>query len=264
MIRRCLLISLGWALLVAGQAEGAAWSQKKGGYYVKVSGIFYSADEQFDGAGNRHSSPLGESFNSGQAFAYVEYGARDRLTVIGATSLGRLTSEVGTARFTTTALGDLDIGVKYQLSDGPLVVAPYVKLKIPAGYNEADVPALGTWDIDIEGRILASSSLYPVPVYVGAELGMRLRSGRFSNQVPYVLEVGATPSDRLFLKVVLDGVNTLVGSGGNLAAMNSMSMQVSEGDFTKIGFNAALKLWIDVSYDTIFRGKTWVPGDRSA
>ena len=44
MIRRCLLISLGWALLVAGQAEGAAWSQKIGGYYVKVSGIFYSAD----------------------------------------------------------------------------------------------------------------------------------------------------------------------------------------------------------------------------
>ncbi len=259
MNRRSWFTILICGLFWAGSAEGAAWSQKEGHYYAKVSGIFYSADELFDGGGNRHSNPLNETFNSAQAFVYVEYGLRDRLTVIGATSGGRLKSKIGQTSLSTSALSDLDIGAKFQLTDGPVVIAPYVKFKVPTGYNEAAVPAVGTGDVDFEARLLASGSFYPVPVYVGTELGMRVRSGRFSNQVPYVLEIGATPSPKLFLKVVLDGVNTLIGSGGNLGAMGSMSMQVSEGDFTKVGFNAAFnvtgKVWIDATYDTIFRGK---------
>ena len=41
--------------------------------------------------------------------------------------------------------------------------------------------------------------------------------------------------------------------------MDSMSAQVSEGDFSKIGFNAAYNvsgvLWADLLYDKIFTGK---------
>jgi len=202
---------------------------------------------------------LGESFDSRQAFFYVEYGVRDRLTVIGSTSAGRLRSEVGSASLSTSALSDLDVGVKYQLTDGPIVLAPYFRVKVPTGYSASAVPAVGTGDIDFEGRVLAARSFYPLPIYVGAELGLRHRSGRFSNQVPYVFEIGATPSKRLFLKVVVDGVNTLIGSAGNTGAMNLMSMQVPEGDFTKVGFNAAFNVagnvWVDATYDTIFRGK---------
>lgn len=252
-------IILTFSLLWVSQVEGAAWSQQKGHYYAKLSGLVFTADELFDGNGDRHASLANETFGSRQAFLYVEYGVRDRLTLIGSTSAGRLKSEIGQTSVSTTALSDLDIGFKYQLTNGPIVVAPYFKAKLPTGYDESAVPAVGTGDIDFEGRLLVSSSFYPVPVYVGAEIGMRIRSGRFSNQVPYVLEIGATPSPKMFVKVVLDGVNTLIGSGGNTGAMNSMSMQVSEGDFTKVGLNAAFKVvgnvWVDLTYDTIIRGK---------
>ncbi len=257
--RLTLSILFSAACLWTGQAHAGAWSQAKGGYYAKFSGIFYNAGEAFDGQGNRQSRALDETFDSRQGFFYLEYGLKNRLTLITSLSAGRLASETTQSSLSTSALGDLGIGAKYQITDGPVVLAPYVMLKLPTGYDEADVPAIGTGDPDFEVRMLAARSLYPTPLYLGVELGLRLRSGRFSNQVPYTFEVGATPNDRLFFKIAFDGVNTLIGSGGNTAVMDSMSNQVSEGDFVKVGFNAAFNVagnaWIDVSYDTVFSGK---------
>ena len=39
--------------------HAGAWSQAKGRYYTKLSGIFYSADEAFDTQGNKGSNFLG-------------------------------------------------------------------------------------------------------------------------------------------------------------------------------------------------------------
>jgi len=139
------------------------------------------------------------------------------------------------------------------------VLAPYASLKLPTGYDTNNNPALGTGKADLELRLLAATSLHPVPVYLGAELGYRLRGGPFSNQIPYLFEVGVTPHQKLFTKVYLSGTNTLISDGGNTDAMDSMSMQVSEGDFTKVGFNAAVNaygpVWVDFLFETIFTGK---------
>ena len=246
--------------LLPPPADAGAWAQKKGQYYAKLSSISYSADEHFDTGGDKASlGTMEETFDADQVFLYVEYGALDRLTLIAQGNWGELVSENRLERHSTQGLGDLGMGAKYQWVDAPVVLAPYVELKIPAGYDDHDNPSLGTGDIDLEVRLLASRSLHPLPVYVGAELGYRLRGGPFSNQLPYAFEVGVTPHPRVFAKAFLAGTNTLLSDGGFSDAMDSMSMQVSEGDFTKWGLNAAFKVYdavsVDLFYESIFTGK---------
>ncbi len=242
------------------EARAGAWSQQKGHYYAKLSAILYDADEAFDGDGNRgHADSLDATFESNHGFLYIEYGLLERLTLLTQVSAGRLISENPEVRLTTTAVGDWDIGAKYQILQWPVVLSPYVSFKVPTGYDENNNPAIGTGDLDMELRLLVARSLHPVPLYLGAELGFRFRGGPFSKQVPYFFEVGATPHEKVFVKVYLEGKDTLLAGGGNADAMHSMSMQISEGDFTKVGVNTAVKVYgntsVDLVYDVIFVGK---------
>jgi len=258
--RTCLLAAF---LILFGllpqRLDAGAWAQAKGQYYAKLSSISYSADEHYTSDGKREPLAAGDSFDADQVFLYVEYGATNRLTVVGEGNLGELVSRTTQERHSTQGIGDLGLGAKYQWLDAPVVLSPYVKWKIPTGYDSDDNPSLGTGDMDLEFRLLASKSLYPYPVYVGAELGLRLRGGPFSRQVPFALEIGVTPHKRVFAKTYLVGTNTLIGDGGFMDAMDSMSMQVSEGDFIKWGVSGAFKvqgaLSVDLSYESIFSGE---------
>ncbi len=252
-------LTLGTAI-AAAPVHAGAWSQKKGHYYSKFSIIFYNADQAFDADGRkRHLSDMDDTFESSQTFFYLEYGLSKRLTLISQLSSGTLTSENNMERQRTTDVGDFDIGGKYQLTDGPVILAPYATLKLPAGYDKLAQPPLGTGEADFEMRLLAARSLHPLPIYLGAESGYRWRGGPFSNQIPYFFELGGTPHEKVFLKLYLEGKNTLTSGSGNKDAMDSMSTQVSEGDFTKIGFNASYHvsgvLWADLLFDQIFTGK---------
>ena len=238
-------------------ALAGAWSQARGHYYTKVSGIFYTSDEVYNDMGVRQTLGMdNDQFNGSQAFLYAEYGLRERLTLIGQMNVGELVSENNLVRQTTTGIGDADIGVKYQLLDGPVVLSPYATLKIPTGYHEFYEPPLGTGDMDLEFRLLVARSLYPLPLYLGAESGYRWRGGLFSNQVPYFFEIGATPHAKVFAKVYVEGKNTLTGNEESTGEVGSL--QVSEGDFTKGGLNAAYNLWgpvwIDLLVERIFDG----------
>ena len=257
-----LAVVLGLALGTCSAAWAGAWSQAKGRYYAKVSGIFYSSDQVYNDMGKR--DPLGaneDRFESRQGFLYLEYGLLDRLTLVAQMNAGELvfrdTLVVKWRR--TRGTGDVDLGGKYQLVDDPLVLAPMVSFKLPTGYDRKHDPSLGTGETDLEFRMLAGRSLYPWPLYVGAESGYRVRGGPYSNQVPYFLEVGVTPHPGVFAKVYLEGRNTLTPDQEESAGVVGASVQVSEGDFTKAGFNAAFNaggpLWVDLLWESIVAGE---------
>ena len=243
-------------LLVAGPVWAGAWSQAKGHYYAKSSGIFYRTDHVFDEMGKRR--PLGmdhDRFESAQGFLYLEYGLRDRLTLLTQASGGQLKAQNDLLRKETAGIGDLELGLKYQLVDRPVVLSPYLSLKLPTGYHQAYDPPLGTGKVDLEARLLLGRSLFPLPLYLGAEAGYRRRGGRFSDQVSYTFEVGGS-EQRVFAKVYVEGKETL--SGNQESSGEVGSIQVSEGDFAKAGANLALNLagpvWVDLSVEGIFTG----------
>ena len=252
--------------------QAGAWSQQKGHYYAKFSGIFYSANEVYNDMGRRQAmGGEDDEFTGSQGFLYLEYGLMDRLTLIGQASGGRLTSTNLRRQERTRGIGDVDIGLKYQLTDGPIVLAPFATIKVPTGYHEDYAPPLGTGEVDLEFRLLAARSLYPLPLYIGIESGYRVRGGPYSNQIPYFVEVGWTPHKSVFLKGFVEGKDTRVASvedlglvGGNelqdlLDGIATGSVTVSEGDFTKIGFNGAYNLagpvWIDLLLERAIRGE---------
>ena len=239
-------------------ADAGAWSQPRGHLYAKLSGISYSSDEIFDAMGKRAAMGIDDDrFDAEQTFLYLEYGLLDRLTLVAKTSAGRLVAENDLVEMTTRGIGDADLGIKYQLVDKPLVLAPSLSLKLPTGYHKEYDPALGPGEIDLELRLLAARSLYPWPLYLGAETGYRLRGGLFSNQIPYFLELGASPHQRLFIKGYIDGVETLTQKRENAGLVGLA--QVSEGDLAKMGFNASFKatgpLWIDLLWERTFAGE---------
>ena len=160
------------------QALAGAWSQPKGHYYAKLSGILYTSDEVYNDMGVRQAQGMdNDSFDGTQGFLYVEYGLQDRLTIIGQVNAGVLASMNDLVKSETTGIGDFDIGAKYQLVDGPIVLTPFVTMKIPTGYNEHYDPPMGTGNADLELRLLAARSLYPLPLYIGVESGYRFRKG---------------------------------------------------------------------------------------
>jgi hypothetical protein len=133
------------SLLIARPVTGAAWAQPAGHTYAKISGIFYNADEIYNDMGRRSQMGINhDEFDGRQMFLYVEYGLRERLTLVTQVNAGVLTDEDDFVRMQTTGIGDLDLGLKYQLVDRPLVVSPMLSIKIPTGYNAEYNPALGT------------------------------------------------------------------------------------------------------------------------
>jgi hypothetical protein len=174
-----LLVLACWSYLIHQPAHAGAWAQPRGHAYAKVSGIFYHAEDVYNAMGQRQEMGINDDeFAGQQMFLYLEYGLRDRLTLVTQMRAGALTDEDAFVRMKTTGIGDLEAGLKYRLVDQPAVVAPMLSLKIPTGYNAWYDPALGTGKVDVEARLLVSRSFYPLPVYAG--LDDRLSAARRS------------------------------------------------------------------------------------
>lgn len=243
-------------LSVAGPVWAGAWSQAKGHYYAKSSAILYRADEVFDEMGERRALGMDrDRFESAQGFFYLEYGLQDRLTLLTQAGGGQLRAQNDLLRKETTGIGDLELGLKYQVVDRPVVVSPYLSLKLPTGYHPAYDPPLGTGKVDLEARLLLGRSLFPLPLYLGAEVGYRRRGGLFSDQVVYGVEAGGSRG-RVFAKVYVEGRETRSGTQESSGEVGVF--QVSEGDFAKAGMNLALNLagplWMDCLVEEVFTG----------
>ncbi|MEW6755638.1 MAG: hypothetical protein AB1505_32375, partial [Candidatus Latescibacterota bacterium] len=253
-----LLLALGLTASRSTTAGAGAWSQAPGGLYAKVSGIYYSADQVFNTRGDRVDMGFDEQrFSARQTFVYVEYGLAPNLTLVGQAAAAELLAEDRFLERRTRGIGDVEAGLKYQLAARPLVVSPLVRVKVPTGYHEDYDPALGTGEADLEVRLLAGQSLFPLPLYGNAEAGYRLRGGAYANQVSYLAECGGKPHVRLFAKAYVEGAQTLSSATADTGIAGLT--QVSEGDYTKGGLNASLRvwqgLWIDLLWERALLGE---------
>ncbi len=218
-------------LMIAGNSSKAmagAWPLKKQGLYLKLSSSFFHTSKEFNHEGDRldifqeRIIYRDTSFREFAIRAYAEYGLSDRLTLIGKLPFKILRSKrtelVGggvlarIATLYTTGVGDFSLLGKYGLINGPWAVSVQGGVKVPLGYEEQpadDGSPLGTGDIDLEADLLLGKSLYPLPAYITARLGYRLRSDELHDQVVMQAETGYTVG-RLFLKFVFEGVKSTI------------------------------------------------------
>ena len=252
--------ALGAVLIWApSHAAAGGWTTPEGVVWTKISVFHLRADRIFvndaqaplicANAGGRtlHAGDRGPldcmlspqpTFISTQLFVEAAFGIWDRL------DLRLQVPFVLRAEFQTTAtpqsrsgLGDIRFGSQLRLLDDPMVLAVRLGVKAPTGFFTPDavgVP-LGEGNWDIEGNLVASRSIGSGAVWLGAELGYRLRlEDRASpavdvgDEILAVAEGGYRPIGWLYLPLRWDMLWGFQSSTplGNLPARRAMNLQM--------------------------------------
>jgi len=209
-----LALTTAGCLAIAGAAWAGAWSQPEGSYYAKLAVSRFAATADFDSDSNKLDKLGNGRLTDLSVTTYLEYGLRERLTLVASFPFKRLEDErtftTGIGNKRDTDFGDLDLRLRYQWWDTPIVAAVAGGVRLPLTYEvgeQSNVP-LGTGRWAQEIRLLAGRSLYPFPGYLTGDLGWRHRSGRFSDELFYSLEAGASRK-RVLLKATVAAIHTL-------------------------------------------------------
>jgi hypothetical protein len=212
-----------FAAAVPGGAAAGAWPQRPGASYFKIAGAYLYSEHEYDSQGEKVDILASEPFTTDTGYrdvsftAYLEHGIDARLTLVGSLPFKILTStRTETTGFadlsravevTNGGLSDLSLGLRYPLQIEPFPVSVQGNVKVPLRYDaqpENGGPPLGSGALDLDLNLLAGASLWPVPGYVGASVGYRLRGGDLADEIVFNVEAGAG-WERFAARVTLDG-----------------------------------------------------------
>ena len=191
------------ALFTPSIANAGAWTAKKGDFYSKKALNYFVGEARFG-----DQLPGFERFRDVNFTYYAEYGIEDNLTFFGAAAVKDLRNTSDGVTTDNFGIGDVDLGLRYNLINGPVVFSVQGLFKAPFLYDEdADLP-LGNGQIDVEGRALIGKSLGALG-YFGIEAGYRFRADEPADEFRYLIEYGFDLSTDIYLRTKLDGTQTL-------------------------------------------------------
>ena len=182
-----------------------AWVPEVGSGYNNLAFSDFEATDFFG------SNDSFNKFKGQNTSLYVEQGVAKNLAI----TLNTLYQEIEQIdnddfRTSNTGFGDLEVGLRYNLVNGPFVLSTALTVKIPDLYDEDDELPLGNGQEDYEARLLFGKSLNRFG-YFGLETGYRYRSSNPSDEIRYLLEYGFSATKNLYFRTKLDGI----ASAGN-------------------------------------------------
>lgn len=248
----------------AGTCFAGAWTLQQGKLYERLAVNYYFADREFNDEGHRKDFADNGKFRDRNVNNYIEYGLSDRVTLINSLYYKGIKKEDDFQETKTYGIGDIDLGVKYKISEGPWgVLSTQALVKIPEAYDRNDALPLGNGQYDLELRLLYGRSLYPlVPGYYNFEVGYRWRLDDPSDEITYLVEVGIDFTKSLYGRVKLDGIYNLGSSkqfdtGGNPTATNNYD--IGKLDMT-LGYKINKKWGIEAGYTPAIYGQNTAAG----
>lgn len=251
-------------LLYVSTCFAGAWTQQKGKLYDRLSLNYYFADDQFDDHGNRTDFPSKGKFTDMNIGNYLEYGVTDKLTVINSLYYKRIEKEDDLQETKTYGVGDIDLGLKYKLAEGPWgVLSTQALVKIPEAYDRNDKLPLGNGQYDAEVRLLYGRSLWPhIPGYCSFEVGYRWRLDDPSDELRYLIEFGMDFSKDLYGRIKLDGIYSMDNGGhfdvsGNPTITNNFDL--AKLDIT-VGYKISKAWSFEAEYMPEIYGKNTAAG----
>ena len=255
---------------LATPARAGAWLQVPGEAYVKASWLHLRAEERWTRDGGREAAEaFGGTYREHQAFVYAEVGVHPRATAV--LSMAAKDARIVDARvpdYGTRSTGDLRVGARWGILTGPLPVSletlvglptyPETDPRAPIGAREQFLPA-GTGHVEVETRLQAGFSLFPLPLYANVDLGHRARGGAFGDQWLIALEVGAS-GERLFVKSDLRGIVARGGVGGSASA-GAVSLNERVWSWApEVAFRIADTTWVTAGFSVPFAGRNALDG----
>ena len=259
-----MFVVIGLILFSINTCLAGAWGMQKGKLYERLSFNYYYADQNFDKGGDRVGFEADGYFRDIHMSNYLEYGLMDNLTIINSVYYKNIRKRDDTIEQKTSGIGDIDLGAKVQimkLAGG--IFSSQAIIKIPVAYDKNDDLPLGNGQFDLEARLLFGRSLYPyVPGYFNVELGYRLRFEDPSDEVRYLLEVGAEFTKDIYGRVKLDGIFSMDNgknsdSGGNPTTTNNYD--IGKLDIA-LGYKINKQWGIEAGYTPTVYGKYTAAG----
>lgn len=252
-------------LATAQQATAGAWTQPAGQSYNRLAVNYFYAERNFTDNGDRMSFANDGEFYDLNLSYYLEYGLSDELTLISSVYYKQIEYEDNSIETRSYGLGDLDLGLKYQLlklPGGALSLQGLVK--IPELYDENDRLPLGNGQYDSELRLLFGQSLSRLfPGYCNVEIGYRWRNEAPSDEFRYLAEVGTNLGHSFYGRIKLDGLLS-IGNGETLMDAAGNPTITTEFDLLKldvtIGYQLTPKWGIEAAYTPALTGEFTAAG----
>ena len=191
---------VGLLLLVPSHAFAGAWTAEKGTNYLKGAINYFDTSSRFGDEG------VFENFSNTNFNVYWEHGVRDDLTFFATGSLTDIENRSNGVETSETGVGDIDLGLKYRLINGPVIVSVQGLFKAPYLYDQDSELPLGNGQEDFEGKVLFGKSFGDLG-YGGLELGYRVRTEDPVDEFRFLVEYGFDVSDKVYLRTKLDGIH---------------------------------------------------------
>lgn len=208
------IVALSGFAIAAPSVQAGAWTQKPGGGYQKLAFNYFTSDESFG-----TPAPGFEQFDDLNLNYYGEFGVLEGLTLFTSAVGKSLESRSGGETFSTTGIGDLDLGLRYNLVNADYQLSTSLLFKAPYFYGENDEVPLGNGQEDFESRLLFGKGFGPWG-YIGIELGYRFRLGAPADEFRYLLEYGFKVLESGYLRAKLDGIQG-IGNGRSVGDSTS-------------------------------------------
>lgn len=252
--------------------QAGAWTPEKGASYFKLSWNEFESGARFD--------PNGDSIDPFENFEdqfsrfidqnlnfYFEHGLTERLAVFGSLTYKEISQDLKNAfievGIENDGLADMDLGLRYQLTDGPNVFAVALLFKLPYFYDEEDDFALGTGEEDIELRALWGRG-FGHGVYAGLEVGYRWRLGEPADEYRWLAELG-WGGKWIYARAKLDGTRSAkdLESGSSLTnpALNPR-YDLDRLELT-LGYKLSSRWSVEYTYADHYAGRITADGDNA-
>lgn len=246
-------------VLMPSYAWAGAWTAKQGDTYLKGAVNYFETSNRFGPEGTF------ENFQNTNFNVYFEHGLQDNLTFFATGSYTDLENRSDGVETSGNGVGDIDVGLRYRLIDGPVIVSVQGLFKAPYLYSEnAELP-LGNGQEDFEGKLLLGKSFGPLG-YGGVEVGYRVRTDDPVDEFRFLVEYGFDVNDKTYLRTKLDGIhaagNSDVDLGLNTPVVNAVNPQLPlEFDLGRVEYTAGYKFSDRLAAEVT--GTTAIYGDNT-
>jgi hypothetical protein len=136
------LAAIAFSASCAAVAAAGPWSLAPGEYYTELRGSFFSSGTYYDDDGNRQA--VGGLYEQRGLTSETELGWKKKWSLqMGLPALSNTTRDEAGPTETSTGFGDLSLGLRYSLANGPTAAAIQLGWTAPSGYNTNLEPSLG-------------------------------------------------------------------------------------------------------------------------
>jgi hypothetical protein len=236
---------------------------KQGKFYDRFGINYYFANEEFDNDGDRRDFAADGEFKDFHLSNYIEFGIADSITLINSIYYKSIEKEDDNVKQETRGIGDIDVGAKFKIAEGPWgILSSQTLVKFPAYDDNDDLP-LGNGQIDFEIRLLYGRSLYPyIPGYCNFEIGYRWRFEDPADELRYLVEFGVDFSTNIYGRVKLDGIYSMdngknTDTSGNPTTTNNFDLGKLD---TALGYKISQGWGIELGYTPEIYGQNTASG----